>query len=151
MRFRETYSEAVRDSRRIRAQRAGFWAKWASLALVITVGATLRSEPELRQALMNVGMDAVMAVSGQTPPPAPEGTDLQALLQQAQAFAPPPTDVAPRDAIRVNRPGLGVDGGSAIHRIRVTPVPDASKVPVDPSDQMAAQIGRLLQEIQKRQ
>ena len=64
--FNEIYQTEVLQSRRDRSRRAFFWAKLLSLALMLTIGATLRSEPELRRALANAGMDAVMAMaSGQ--------------------------------------------------------------------------------------
>ena len=154
MRFSETYSEAVRETRRIRAQRAGFWAKWVSLALLITIGATLRSEPGLRQALMSAGMDAVMALTGSVPPSSrstADTTDLEALLQQAHAMAPSEQDPDSQEAVKVNRPGISAGTGSGIHRIRVTPSTGTPQMAPDPLSEMAAQIGGTMQEMQAGQ
>ncbi|KIN61916.1 hypothetical protein Z946_772 [Sulfitobacter noctilucicola] len=64
MTFSDIYSDEVYEARRDRAKRARFWAKVVSLMLVLTIGATLRSEPNLRLALMTAGMDGVLAVAG---------------------------------------------------------------------------------------
>lgn len=66
--FKEIYRTEVLQSRRDRSRRAFFWARIMGLALMVTIGATLRSEPELRRALAGAGMDAVMQMAGHQPP-----------------------------------------------------------------------------------
>ena len=66
--FSEIYRAEALQSRRDRSRRAFFWARIAGLALMLTIGATLRSEPELRSALARAGMDAVMATAGRSQP-----------------------------------------------------------------------------------
>lgn len=66
--FSEIYRTEVLQSRRDRSRRAFFWARIVGLALMLTIGATLRSEPELRSALARAGMDAVMTVAGRSQP-----------------------------------------------------------------------------------
>lgn len=66
MSFAETYNHEVIETRRIRAQRARFWAKLISLLLMITIAAVLRSEPQLRSALMGAAVDGVTALRGET-------------------------------------------------------------------------------------
>lgn len=79
MSFQETYRSEVLQSRRHRSRRAHFWARFFGLILLLTVGATLRSEPELRRALAGAGMDAVMAVAGRVVPgpQAPQGAKVE--------------------------------------------------------------------------
>lgn len=66
--FSDIYRAEVMQSRRDRSRRAFFWARIVGLALMLTIGATLRSEPELRSALARAGMDGVMAVAGRSQP-----------------------------------------------------------------------------------
>lgn len=61
MSFSDTYRHEVYLSRKDRARRALFWAKIVGLVLVVTIGATVRAEPELRRVFMTAGMDAVAA------------------------------------------------------------------------------------------
>jgi len=127
MSFQDVYHNEVLVSRRTRSQRASFWAKILGVVLMIVIGATLRSEPQLRQALVTAGMDGVAAVSGQvqssrTEPSAaaqtfqlPDVSQMKAMLTQskhaqaqyAQADIAVQTQVVarPRDAVRVNRHG----------------------------------------------
>lgn len=87
MSFAETYSHEVIETRRIRAQRARFWAKLISLLLMITVAAVLRSEPQLRTALMSAAVDGVTALRG-TDTPTP-GTPVPTAQSPGTAMADP--------------------------------------------------------------
>ena len=69
MQFADTYQHEVMKSRQIRSQRAKFWARITGLVLMLTIGAILRSEPQLRQDLLRVGVDAVLMVSGRDSQP----------------------------------------------------------------------------------
>ena len=64
MTFRETYRSEVNESRRDRSRRACFWAKVVSIVLMVTIGATLRAEPQLRAALASVAMNTVLRLAG---------------------------------------------------------------------------------------
>lgn len=57
------YRDAILQSRCDRSRRALFLAKLVGLLLMIMVGATLRSEPALRNALLFAAMDAVRPAS----------------------------------------------------------------------------------------
>lgn len=115
MSFAETYAEERLESRRIRAERARFWAKCVSLILMLTVALALRSEPQLRQALMSAGVDGIAALAGQKPGRAtPDlGEAELAALQEWQARLDAGAGVEPapqpqtglRDAVKVNRFG----------------------------------------------
>lgn len=115
MNFQATYQAEVLQSRRTRSQRAHFWAKVIGIVLMITIGATLRSEPQLRQAIMNAGMDGVMAVTGQEMPAAQgqstypaDMAAMQGLLAEASRMQETTTPQNhPTDAVKVNRHGLG--------------------------------------------
>jgi hypothetical protein len=115
MDFKETYRTEVMQSRRDRSRRAFFWARFFGLALMLTIGATLRSEPELRKALASAGMDAVMAVAGRT-----QNSQTAALAPQSASL--------PKSHFKVNRFSSPVE------------TPDQS---VDP-DALAAELGRAL-------
>ncbi len=138
MSFEETYQAEVLQSRRTRSQRALFWAKIVGFALMLTIGAVLRSEPQLRQAIMGLGMDAIKTASDTKSPAqsAPSGvpiagtpdiSQIGALLSQmqgTQAAAPPAPDPAVgkpttgfRDAVRVNRHGSGQGGPSPFQSV----------------------------------
>ena len=158
MSFSDTYSQEVLHSRQVRSQRARFWAKIVSIALMITTAAVLHSEPQLRQAIMTAGMDGIMNLTGRTKPtpPAsatPDFASLQALMQQAlaQPVQPQTSQPAhPRDAVRVNRPGYRQIQGvqfqrvpSAKHTMQSNPAHDAQ---AQETQSMADQLGRLLKD-----
>jgi len=90
--FKEIYQNEVLQSRRDRSRRAFFWARIVGLALMITIGATLRSEPEMRQMIATAGMDAVMRMAGRAPP------------AQTAALAPE-SSALPKSVVKVNRFG----------------------------------------------
>ena len=154
MTFKDTYADAVLESRRIRSQRAGFWAKVVGLLLVLTIGATLRSEPQLRLALMSAGMDAVMAMTGRAPPepqptqPAvPDLSALRSLLPNAQQQTTPVDDTPPDSGIKINRPGASTPGGARFERV----TPETASAPAPPAQStpnaMATQLGQLLKQM----
>ena len=89
---KESYRHEVLQSRRDRSRRAFFWARIFGLALMLTIGATLRSEPELRSALARAGMDAIKATINQTQP------------AQTAALAPINSSL-PKSRVKVNRFG----------------------------------------------
>lgn len=90
--FREIYRTEVLQSRRDRSRRAFFWARITGLTLLLTIGATLRSEPELRNAIAGAGMDAVMLIAGRS--------------STAPRVSPEPTaENLPTSRIKVNRHG----------------------------------------------
>lgn len=70
MSFADTYGQEVIESRRIRSERARFWAKLVGFALMLLVAVTLRSEPELRSALVSAGVERLMALRGEAQPDA---------------------------------------------------------------------------------
>jgi hypothetical protein len=70
MRFSETYQHEVIQSRRDRSRRAHFWSRLLGIVLMLTLGAILRSEPQLRQDLAIAGSDAILWVSGRVAQPA---------------------------------------------------------------------------------
>jgi hypothetical protein len=121
MSFQDVYHNEVLLSRRTRSQRSHFWAKVVGVVLMVIIGATLRSEPQLRQALFTAGMDGVAAASGAVQAPSqvsqpayqlPDTSQMQGMFaqtQNAQPGAPVQTKVVarPRDAVRVNRHGAG--------------------------------------------
>lgn len=128
MSFEETYQAEVLLSRRARSQRALFWAKVVGFVLMLTVGATLRSEPQLRQAIFGLGMDAIKTAADTSPASrtaptigpsteAPDMSQIGALLSQIQGGQPPAPQLQEtvpakpttgfRDAVRVNRHGSG--------------------------------------------
>ncbi|AXI41262.1 hypothetical protein [Sulfitobacter sp. SK011] len=119
MSFKETYRSEVLQSRRDRSRRAFFWGRILGLALMLTIGAILRSEPELRRALAGAGMDAIMAVAGAR----------QAPQQVAQATQSPTS--LPKSRIKVNRFGDPDDASPAS--------PDAQSVADDLGRSLAAQ------------
>ncbi|MGC1495574.1 MAG: hypothetical protein WA790_07185 [Sulfitobacter sp.] len=88
----EIYRHEVLQSRRDRSRRAFFWARVMGLVLMVTIGATLRSEPELRSAIARAGMDAIVAASGSTQP------------TQTAALAPD-NSTLPKSRVKVNRFG----------------------------------------------
>lgn len=153
MSFAETYSHELLETRRIRSQRARFWAKIVSFALMLTLGATFYSEPQLRQAIMQTGMQGVMSLSGrsaavpQTSVALP--TDLAALqnqLQQDQTGAPQVST-----GIKVNRFGPDSSARPVFRKVQpATEAPAAQMAPNQGTDStaMAQQLGRLLQKLQ---
>ncbi|MEM6304678.1 MAG: hypothetical protein AAF744_08160 [Pseudomonadota bacterium] len=98
MSFTDTYQEEIIASRRDRSRRAFFWAKITSLLLVITIGVTLRAEPELRRLLMSAGMDTIAGFADLSAPIPVQGTE-----RAVAKTAPEPR--LSRDQIRINRPG----------------------------------------------
>lgn len=151
MSFAETYSYERLETRRIRSQRARFWAKVVSLLLMLTLGAVFYTEPQLRQSLMQAGMQGVMTLTGRnaTPAQAPDSgnvANLQQLLQQAQGSTPAP---APEPGVRVNRYGPETSTRPQFQRVRGSE-PAAAPAPSD-STAMAEQIGKLLERFQAGQ
>ncbi len=161
MSFGDTYKEEVLQSRRTRSQRAGFWAKVVSFVLMIVVAATLRSEPELRHALIAAGTDGVLSVTGRqstsapvsTPTALPHSAGLEGLTRQIDQngttglvapFVTPP----PENGIKINR--LGRDGTAGPRFKSVTPINTAQDTAPQPTQDAEAQeaaetLGRLLQ------
>lgn len=68
MSFSDTYGQEVIESRRIRSERARFWAKLVGILLMLLVAVTMRSEPELRTALVGGAVERIMAMRGQGGP-----------------------------------------------------------------------------------
>ncbi|MGJ8617755.1 MAG: hypothetical protein ACSHWS_13020 [Sulfitobacter sp.] len=96
--FKEIYQNEVLQSRRDRSRRAFFWARIVGLALMITIGAILRSEPQLRQMIATAGMDAVMRMAGRQQP--------AQTAQPAQTVAlAPERSAMPKSVVKVNRLG----------------------------------------------
>jgi hypothetical protein len=102
-----------------------------SFALMITVGVALRSDPQLRGALISAAMDAVGTATGV------QGSTKGQTLALGQS-----TPRQPQDTIRVNRPGFG-------H------VPSARFNQAAPQQELdtqitAAQIGKLLESLSQQ-
>ncbi len=111
MSFREIYANEVLEQRRTRAQRARFWGKVVSLVLMLTIAVTLRTEPQLRRALISAAMAGAMQVTGRSVPAAtpdlPER--FQDGFQAMSARTPAPANsTGIRDRIKVNRPGAAL-------------------------------------------
>ncbi len=111
MRFAETYAHETLQSRKIRAQRAFFWARIVGLALMITIGATLRADPELRGVLMRVGMDVISKVADL------QGTPTHQSASTRPQQTSPRAGNLPTARIKINRPdrpvrSLGQDDGA---------------------------------------
>lgn len=162
MSFDETYQAEVLLSRRARSQRALFWAKIVGFVLMLTVGATLRSEPQMLRAIMGLGMDAIKTAGPTQAPPAsvqvgnmPDLSQIGSLLSQVQGAQPPapqlqePALAKPTngftDAVRVNRHGSGqsspspfqpATGSAPSFGIPGAGAPDAGA--------MAANLGKLM-------
>jgi hypothetical protein len=108
MSFRDTYSNEVLESRRTRSQRARFWGKVVSIVLMVTVAVTLRTEPQLRSALVSAAMAGVMQVTGRSvPASSPDFTTAFQAIPVATSAAEGSKRV--RDKIKINRPGSNVD------------------------------------------
>ncbi len=78
MAFEDIYRSEVLQSRRDRSRRSLFWARVLGIMLMLTIGLTLRSEPDLRRALMEAGMNGIARIAGrdsgtQVPQPAALG------------------------------------------------------------------------------
>ena len=159
MTFSDTYAQEVLQSRRTRSQRAGFWAKIVSILLAVTVIATFRSEPELRQGLTLAASDAVLKLTGRQAAlsaaasrksSGTNGSALQEMMQKQGAMPQP--DMGRLDAVKVNRPGL--DQGQSHLSKRVSPaVSDVQTrqsraAQVTETSQMADQLDRLLRDMQ---
>lgn len=104
MSFRDIYSNEVLESRRARSQRARFWGKVVSIVLMLTVAVTLRTEPQLRSALVSAAMAGALQVTGRSVPAT--SPDFTAAFQAIPADTPlPASDTRVRDRIKINRPG----------------------------------------------
>ncbi|WP_281991355.1 hypothetical protein [Sulfitobacter geojensis] len=104
MSFRDVYSNEVLESRRARSQRARFWGKVVSIVLMLTVAVTLRTEPQLRSALVSAAMAGAMQLTGRSVPAT--SPDFTAAFQAIPADTPlPASDTRVRDRIKINRPG----------------------------------------------
>jgi len=110
MSFAETYKHEILQSRRDRSRRSMFWARILGLVLMLTIGAILRSEPQLRQGLMDAGIEAVLKLTKQDQP--------------QHAIAPLPTDAPGSGGIRINR--------------HVTEAPDSGALAVEAGRRIAA-------------
>lgn len=113
MSFREIYANEVLEQRRTRAQRARFWGKVVSLVLMLTIAVTLRTEPQLRRALISAAMAGAMQVTGRSVPAAtpdlPERFQDGFQAMSARTPAPAPANsTGIRDRIKVNRPGAAL-------------------------------------------
>ena len=121
---------------------------------MITTAAALRSEPQLRQAIMSAGMDGIMALTARkasvpVPTTTPDIASLQALMQQAQSQMLQPQATQPslsRNGVRVNRLGFtqgnGVQFQPAPSQTQTNPASDTQS---EQTQAMADQLGRLLQ------
>lgn len=97
MTFKDIYGHEVLQSRRDRSRRALFWSRIVGIVLMLTVGVVLRSEPDLRQALMTAGMNGVARFADQesaTTAATPTQVDHVPSVRQAGK---------PQDRLRVNR------------------------------------------------
>lgn len=103
MSFRDVYSNEVLESRRARSQRARFWGKVVSIVLMLTVAVTLRTEPQLRGALVSAAMAGAMQLTGRSVPAT--SPNFTAAFQANPADTPlPASDTRVRDRIKINRP-----------------------------------------------
>ncbi|MGC1503094.1 MAG: hypothetical protein WA782_03035 [Sulfitobacter sp.] len=104
MSFRDIYSNEVLESRRTRSQRARFWGKIVSILLMLTVAVTLRTEPQLRGALISAAMAGAMHVTGRSVPAS--SPDVPVAFAAPPHSSPEPVgNTKIRDRIKVNRPG----------------------------------------------
>jgi len=110
MSFGETYKHETLQSRRDRSRRSMFWARILGLVLMLTIGAILRSEPQLRRDLMNAGINGILKLTKRDQP--------------QFANAPLPTSTQGNGAIRINRP--------------VTEAPDSSAMAAEAGRRIAA-------------
>lgn len=154
MSFSDTYGHAVLETRRIRAQRARFWAKIVSFALMITVGVTLHTEPELRQGLMNAAMQGGMTLTGResaalAPLPSfasdSDRAAVEKLLRQAEQNA---QETPGR--IKVNRPSADSEGAINFERAGAAEAPATPNTTVDATD-TASRIGAVLERLKPGQ
>lgn len=95
MSFADTYREEVVESRRARGRTARFVGRLIGFVLALAFMATLQSQPELRQAMMEAGMRGVGAVMGVDVATSDEGSEL----------APRGTTTLPRSRVPVIRGG----------------------------------------------
>lgn len=126
---------------------------------MLTIAVTLRSEPAFRTAIIEAGMDGVMAVTGKSAPATvgrPDGSGLPRSIAASNPSetASDTTDpnnrvrTRPRDAVPVNRFGAPSNGSPQIQSILqpgASPAP--STVPSADPTGMASDIGRLLQNL----
>lgn len=108
MSFSDTYRHEVYLSRKDRSRRALFWAKVISFVLMVTIGATLRAEPELRRVLMDAGMDAVTSFANLNKPDTAGTVSASAARDVSWGQNDDPTLAAPRvpvSGVKVNRFG----------------------------------------------
>ncbi len=137
MTFLENYRYEVLQSRRTRRTRALFWAKVLSLMLMILFAVTLRSEPQLRQALTSAAMETAMKVAGRVAQPqaapgplmpdatgrVPDPSQMMRYLptlmdgmdKETQGFAEETTPATER--IRINRPEPAGDRSTGFKRV----------------------------------
>ena len=120
MEFKETYRHEVYLSRKVRSQRALFAAKLTGFVLVLTVGATLRAEPELRRLLFNAGMNGVSSFANLEAP----DVAVSALPAAPQSAERTSSDL-PTSRVKVNRPA------------RATPQPNTA------AEQLAVTLSRI--------
>ena len=161
MSFDETYHHEVLKSRRTRSDRARFWAKVVSFVLMITFAATLRSEPQLRNALVEGGTQVVLSLTGKTAAYQPQARQPQAAMpdmQQLQKLigenqfrfdqspgAKPPVE---ETGIKVNR--SGVQSGPRFIKVNPGKGSDPMVTQPNPLSDVAGtsnQIGELIRSI----
>ena len=132
MSFADTYTHEVLQSRRDRSRRAFFWARIVGLVLMITIGATLRADPELRAVLMRAGMDGVSKMANLQGGTQPQfARQLQTTQLQSAPFQTAPVgSQRPKPRIKINRPG-------SEPTTRPAPTPQETNA-------LAQQLGRLL-------
>lgn len=95
MSFADTYREEVVESRRARGRSARFFGRLIGFVLALGFMATMQTQPELRQELINVGMRGVGAVMG---------IDVAANAENPQSVAPSASPL-PRSRVPVTRAG----------------------------------------------
>lgn len=137
MSFSDVYANEVLESRRTRSDRARFWAKIVSFLLMITVAVTLRSDPQLRVALISAAMNGVSNVMGTAQGPVVRIPNVQATQAQPDTHAGPP-----KTGVRVNRPGIDQMPGGRLAQDPGTPGIDTQMT--------ADEIGRLLQSLSRK-
>ncbi|MCX7558947.1 hypothetical protein OS190_05155 [Sulfitobacter sp. F26204] len=120
MSFAETYGQQVLESRRTRSQRAHLGAKIVSLLLMLLVAVTLRTEPELRSALLEAAMEAAMKATGRDRPP-PAASNAAPFAGTMSAGTESGSNISLRDRIKVNRPLSGSTLQGGINQDQVDP------------------------------
>ncbi|QFT57374.1 hypothetical protein FIU94_00945 [Sulfitobacter sp. THAF37] len=137
MNFAETYRHEVLQSRRDRSRRALFWSRILGIVLMLTIGAVLRAEPDLRRALATAGSDAILAMTGRAAAAPAAPLSVPAAPPQTAQDHGVRVATRPRDRVKVNRPA------------NAQPVADATGPAIDPAA-LANEIGAQLQTMKPR-